>query len=219
MKVILNKDLSTLGEEGDVKDVAKGYARNYLFPRGIALPYNESTIRLFDSRKGEIETRKTEKRDAAKGLKERIESLELLLTMPAGANGKLFGSVTSQTVMDELTRQGFQIERKRIELPGASLKSVGKYKVTVHLYENAVAEMGVTVQAQAVEKAPESPARGRRRRPGEAGAPVEAKNPAETGAEHPPAAPGDVSPADAPIPAEDPVSAEAGSGDTGSPRA
>ncbi|MDR0669287.1 MAG: 50S ribosomal protein L9 [Treponema sp.] len=165
MKVILNKDLSTLGEEGDVKDVAKGYARNYLFPRGIALPYNESTVKLFESRKGEIEARKAEKREAAKGLKERIEALELLVTMPAGANGRLFGSVTGQTVADELTRHGFQIERKRIELPGVSFKSVGKYKVTVHLYENAVAELGITVQAQIIEKAPESSsaARGRRR--------------------------------------------------------
>jgi large subunit ribosomal protein L9 len=179
MKVILNKDLSTLGEEGDVKDVAKGYARNYLFPRGIAYPYNESTVRLFESRKEEIEARKTEKRDAARGLKERIETLELLLSMPAGVNGRLFGSVTSQTIADELARQGYQIERKRIELQGNSFKSVGKYKVTVHLYENAAAELGVTVQGQ-VEKAPESPVRGRRRRSGEADVrPAEAAGAAE----------------------------------------
>ncbi|MDR1444582.1 MAG: 50S ribosomal protein L9 [Treponema sp.] len=230
MKVILNKDLSTLGEEGDVKDVAKGYARNYLFPRGIALPYNESTIRLFDSRKEEIEARKTEKRDAARGLKERIESLEILLTMPAGANGRLFGSVTSQTVADELARQGFQLERKRIELQGNSFKSVGKYKVTVHLYENAVAELGVTVQGQ-VEKAPESPARGRRRRPGEADArPAEtagegqsAETPAEAAAEAVPAAAAtDAVAADAAVaaeslpPAETPV-ADAASEEAGSP--
>ena len=62
MKVILNKDLAPLGEEGDVKDVAKGYARNYLFPRGIALPYNERTIKLFESRREEIEARKAQKR-------------------------------------------------------------------------------------------------------------------------------------------------------------
>jgi large subunit ribosomal protein L9 len=168
MKVILNKDLSTLGEEGDVRDVARGYARNYLFPRSIALPYNESTIRLFESRKEEIEGRKTEKREAAKGLKERLEALELSLSMPAGANGRLFGSVTSQTVADELSRQGFQIERKRIELPGATFKSVGKYKVMVHLYESASAEIGVTVLAQ-IEKAKEpAPPRGRRRREEEA---------------------------------------------------
>jgi large subunit ribosomal protein L9 len=163
MKVILNKDLSTLGEEGDVRDVARGYARNYLFPRSIALPYNESTIRLFEARRGEIEGRKVEKREAAKGLKERLEALELNLSMPAGANGRLFGSVTSQTVADELNRQGFQIERKRIELPGATFKSVGRYKAAVHLYENASAEITVIVQAL-IEKAKEVPARGRRRR-------------------------------------------------------
>ncbi|MDR0641904.1 MAG: 50S ribosomal protein L9 [Treponema sp.] len=180
MKVILNKDLSTLGEEGDVRDVAKGYARNYLFPRSIALPYNESTIRLFESRRGEIEGRKAEKREAAKGLKERLEALELVFSMPAGANGRLFGSVTSQTVADELSRQGFQIERKRLELPGATFKSAGKYKVTVHLYESASAEITVAVQAQ-IEKAKEAPpARGRRRR--DEAPPVESAPAPETAA-------------------------------------
>jgi large subunit ribosomal protein L9 len=174
MKVILNKDLSTLGEEGDVKDVAKGYARNYLFPRGIAMPYTEGTIKLFESRKGEIEARKAEKRDAARGLKERLEALELSVTMPAGANGKLFGSVTNQTVMDELARQGFQIERKRIELQGTNFKNIGKYKAVLHLYESANAEITITVQGQ-VEKAEEAPAaRGGRRRRNEEAAPAAA---------------------------------------------
>jgi large subunit ribosomal protein L9 len=150
MKVILNKDLAPLGEEGDVKDVAKGYARNFLFPRGIALPYTESTIKLFESRREEIEARKADKRQDAAGLKERLESLELVVTMPAGANGKLYGSVTSQTVADELAKQGHSIERKRIELPGNSFKSVGKYKVTVKLYESAAAEITLTVQGQAI---------------------------------------------------------------------
>jgi large subunit ribosomal protein L9 len=166
MKVILNKDLATLGEEGDVKDVAKGYARNYLFPRGIALPYTESTIKLFESRKGEIEERKENKRKDALGLKEKLESLEIVIVMPAGANGKLYGAVTSQTVMDELVKLGFQIERKRIELVGTSFKSVGKYKASIKLYESAAAEISVDVQGQAIKTethaAPARPARKRR---------------------------------------------------------
>ncbi|MDR1419195.1 MAG: 50S ribosomal protein L9 [Treponema sp.] len=163
MKVILNKDLSPLGEEGDVKDVARGYARNYLFPRGIALPYTERVIKLFESRKGEIEERKAEKRKDAAGLGEKLGSLELVITMPAGANGKLYGAVTSQTIADELARQGFQIERKRLELAGNGFKSVGRYKVTVKLYENASTEISVVVQGQAVRtETSESPARGRR---------------------------------------------------------
>jgi large subunit ribosomal protein L9 len=175
MKVILNKDLATLGEEGDVKDVAKGYARNFLFPRGIALPYTDSTVKLFESRKEEIEARKADKRKDAAGLKEKIEALELVITMPAGANGKLYGAVTSQTVVDELAKQGFQIERKRIELAGTSFKSVGKYKVTVKLYESAAAEITITVQGH-VEKT-ETPAASsrpsRRRREEEAAASAE----------------------------------------------
>ncbi|MDR3191976.1 MAG: 50S ribosomal protein L9 [Treponema sp.] len=163
MKVILNKDHAPLGEEGDVKDVARGYARNFLFPRDIAVPYNEKTVKLFESRKGEIEARKAEKRKDAAGLKEKLEALELSVSMPAGANGKLYGAVTSQIVMDELAKQGFQIERKRIELQGTSFKSVGKYKVIIKLYESASAELSITVQRQA-EKTETRPAARRHRR-------------------------------------------------------
>jgi len=166
MKVILNKDLASLGEEGDIKDVAKGYARNFLFPRGIALPYNERTIKLFEVRKEEIEARKAQKRQDATGIKERLEALSLTLVMPAGPNGRLYGAVTAHTVADELAKQGFQIERKKIEIPGNTIKSVGKYKITIKLYENAAAECPLAVEGQPVKtetKTPAAPQRGRRR--------------------------------------------------------
>jgi large subunit ribosomal protein L9 len=147
MKVILNKDLAALGEEGDVKEVARGYARNYLFPRGIALPYTPQTIKILDARKSEIEGRKEQKRLDARGVKEKLETLELSITMPAGANGKLYGAVTNQTIADELAKNGFQIERKRIELAGNSFKSVGKYKAVVKLYDNNQAEVSITIAA------------------------------------------------------------------------
>jgi large subunit ribosomal protein L9 len=166
MKVILNKDLSTLGEEGDVRDVARGYARNYLFPRGIALPYTPKTAKLFEARADEIEARKVQKRQDASGLKERLESLELSITMPAGANGKLYGAVTSQTLVDELTKLGFQIERKRIEIPGNNIKNAGKYKAAVKLYENSSAAIQITVIGHVAKTETPQPqqARGPRRR-------------------------------------------------------
>jgi large subunit ribosomal protein L9 len=165
MKGILNKDLNPLGEEGDIKEVARGYARNYLFPRGIALPYTEKTVKLFEARREEIEARKAAKRQDASGLKEKLEALELVISMPAGANGKLYGAVTSQTVTEELARQGFPTERKKVELPGNTFKSVGKYKVAVKLYESASAEVNVTVQAQILKtETKEQPARKDRRR-------------------------------------------------------
>jgi len=191
MKVILNKDLATLGEIGDVKDVAKGYARNFLFPRGIALPYNERTIKLFEARKDEIEAHKAQKRLDASGLKERLEALTLALTMPAGANGKLYGAVTAQTVVDELAKQGFQIERKRIEIPGNTIKSVGKYRITIKLYESASAECPLSIDGQPVKtetKAPPPP-RGRRRDAPAEGVPPEGAVPPESAAAPESAAP------------------------------
>jgi large subunit ribosomal protein L9 len=166
MKVILNKDITTLGEEGDVKDVAKGYARNYLFPRELALPYTQRMIKLIEGRRAEIEGRREQKRLDARGLKEKLDALEIAFSMPAGANGKLYGAVTNQTVADELAKNGFQIERKRIEITGNGIKSVGKYKAAIKLYENQSAEITVTITAQEIKTetpaAKPSPRRGRR---------------------------------------------------------
>lgn len=148
MKVILNEDVKHLGEVGDIKDVAKGYARNYLFPRNLAVPCNAFTLAHFESRKEEIEQRKAVKRQDAAGLKERLEALTLTIVMPAGPNGKLYGAVTNQTISDELQKLGFEIERKRIELPGLTFKSVGHYNATLKLYETAVAVLPVVVEAQ-----------------------------------------------------------------------
>jgi large subunit ribosomal protein L9 len=181
MKVILNKDLATLGEEGDVKDVARGYARNYLFPRGIALPYTPQTVKLFEARKEEIDAKKAQKRQDALGLKERLEGTEISITMPAGANGRLYGAVTSLTVSDELAKLGFQIERKRIDLASAGLKTAGKYKASIKLYENSSAEIQITVIGQAVKsETPHAPARPTRRRRDEGQETAPATGPEDT---------------------------------------
>ena len=76
--------------------------------------------------------------------------------MSAGTNGKLYGAVTNQTIADELAKLGFEVERKRIEVPGLTLKSVGKYTVIVHLYESATAEVPVVIEAQGAKEAKEA---------------------------------------------------------------
>ena len=165
MKVILNKDLSSLGEEGDIKNVAKGYARNFLFPRGIALPYTPQIVKMFEARKSDIEAKKEQKRKDSMGIKEKIESLELIITLPAGPNGRLYGAVTTGTIMDELAKQGFQIERKRIDLSGVTIKNVGKYKASVKLYENSSAEIQFTIAGQEIKtESAKVPSRQPRRR-------------------------------------------------------
>lgn len=156
MKVILNADVKHLGEEGDVKVVANGYARNYLFPRNLALPYNDLTVAYFESRKEEIEAKKEAKRKEAASLKEKLTATNIVIPMPAGSNGKLYGAVTSHTISDALHKEGYEIERKRIDVPGLTIKSVGKYVVTVRLYESASAELTVEVVSQDAKAAEES---------------------------------------------------------------
>ncbi len=153
MKVILNVDVNHLGEEGDVKNVANGYARNYLLPRNLAVPYNDATVMIFEARKAEIEARKEQKRKDSASLKEKLEALTLELAMPAAANGKLFGAVTSHVVAEALAKQGFQIERKRIEIAGSTIKQVGSYHFNVKLYESQVAEVKLNVKSQDEAKA------------------------------------------------------------------
>ncbi len=166
MKVILNQDVPNLGELGDVKDVAPGYARNFLFPRNFALAFNQRAVALFERRKVEIDDLKAKKRLASSSLKERVEAEELTVDVPAGANGKLYGAVTAQVIADELLKKGIEIERKKIEVPGHSIKSVGSYKIAVRLYEKEEAELRLVVKGHEVKseaKAEETP-RPRRRR-------------------------------------------------------
>ena len=148
MKVILNDDVKHLGELGDVKNVANGYARNYLFPHMLAVPYNADTAAYFEGKKAEIEARKEQKRADSKSLKEKLEALEVVIAMPAGSNGKLYGAVTNQTVANFYTQNGFDIERKRIEIQGVTVKNVGSYAIKVHLYETTVADVKLVVKAQ-----------------------------------------------------------------------
>ncbi len=148
MKVILNSDVKHLGEEGEVKVVANGYARNYLFPRNLALPFNEVTVAYFEGKKEELEAKKESKRKDCASLKDKLSAHTITIYMPAGNNGKLYGAVTSQTIAEALHKDGFEIERKKIDVPGLTIKNLGKYTVTIRLYESTIAELHIVVEKQ-----------------------------------------------------------------------
>ncbi len=152
MKVILNQDVYNLGEEGDVCEVANGYARNFLIPQGHAVLYNKQNVAIFESRKAAIEKRKEEKRKASLSLKEKIEAQEIVLTVTSGDTGKLFGSVTNANVADALKALGINVERKKIELPEHTLKTLGTYTARIKLYGDETAELKVVVKGDKEEK-------------------------------------------------------------------
>jgi large subunit ribosomal protein L9 len=149
MKVILNSDVVGLGEEGEIRDVADGYARNYLLPRKLALPHTRENLAALQHRMAAIEKRRDEKRREALGLKEKLEGEELTFSMPAGEGGKLFGSVSAAMVATELEKRGYALEKKRIEIPEHTLRTVGSYKVKVKLYDKEEAAVKVVVEAAA----------------------------------------------------------------------
>lgn len=134
MKVILNEDVNNLGEEGDICVVKAGYARNYLLPRNLAVPYTKGNVKVFEARKNEIEKRKAEKVLNARSLKEKLESLVLDIKVAVGDTGKLFGSISNANISDELIKAGYNIERKNISLPENTLRMVGTYSATISLY-------------------------------------------------------------------------------------
>lgn len=158
MKIILNEDVYNLGEEGDVCDVARGYARNYLFPKQLAFPYTKENIANFESRRAAIEKRKEEKRQQALSLKERLDGKEVVIKMNAGQSGKLFGSVTSTMIVEELQKEGIEVEKKKIDFKSHTIKMVGTYPVKVKLYDNNEAELKLKVVSQSgMEQPPEKP--------------------------------------------------------------
>ncbi len=149
MKIILNQDVPNLGEEGDVREVKNGYARNYLLPTGAAVHYNKSNVAIFASRAAAIEKRKIEKRAAASTLKEKLDALTLNIVVSAGESGKLFGSVTSSIVQDALAKAGIEIDRKKIEVATHAIKMTGTYQVRIHLYESEVSLVKMVVESEA----------------------------------------------------------------------
>jgi large subunit ribosomal protein L9 len=113
------------------------------------VPHTKANLASLERRRGAIEQRRTAKRTEALGLKERLEAEELKFAMPAGENGKLFGSVNNATLAAELEKRGYRIEKKRIEVPDHAIRATGTYKAKVRLYDKEEAVLKLVVEAAA----------------------------------------------------------------------
>lgn len=145
MRVILNADVIGLGEEGDVRDVKAGYARNFLIPQELALPHTPGNVRAIERRAAEIDVRKQHKRHDAASLKDRLEGELLVFEVAAGETGKLFGSISNANIATELEKLGYDIERRRIDMPGHSLRTTGEHSAAVRLYDREVATLSIRI--------------------------------------------------------------------------
>jgi len=145
MKVILTEDVKKLGSKGDVVDVADGYARNYLFPRGMAAEATKAKMKEIKEQEAKKEREQAEKKEEAEKLKSKLESEKFVLKVKAGEQGRLFGSVNTKDIAEAASEKGYDIDKRKIELDD-SIKNLGVHKVHVKLYDDIIAELKVEVQ-------------------------------------------------------------------------
>jgi len=148
MKVILTKDLDNLGRAGALIDVKTGYGRNYLLPRNLAVLATAKNIRQLEHQKSGILARAAKEKQNMAAIAQKIAAIEVKFTRKVGDQNKLFGSVTSKDVHEQLVAQGYPIERKQVHMP-EPLKEVGTHEVEVKLHPEVTVKLKVTVGAEA----------------------------------------------------------------------
>jgi large subunit ribosomal protein L9 len=144
MKVIMTKDHPRLGPEGTVVEVAPGYARNYLLPQRMALPATDHHIRMFQLSQEKAKRVEEQQLRSAQALADRLAGASCTITVAAGEEDRLFGSVTAADITEALTKEGFAVDRKQVQLE-EPIKKLGIYSVSVSLAPEVSAQVKVWV--------------------------------------------------------------------------
>ena len=148
MKVVLRDDVETLGQKGDIVDVADGYARNFLVPRGLAIRAQSGVVRQAEAMRRNRSAREQRDREAAQTLADRLVGKTLSVPARAGEGGKLFGSITAADIVAAVQQQlGVELDRRRLGLD-EPLKELGTVELPVRLHADVVATLTVDVIAQ-----------------------------------------------------------------------
>ncbi len=146
MKVLFKKDVEGVASAGQVKDVADGYARNYLLPRGIAVAATAATIKQVQQQQDAARRRALAEEQSARELKARLEAQPVVLRAKAGTQGRLYGSVTSADVVDAVKQAlGLELDRRELELP--AIRQVGTYTATARLHKGVISRLTLDVVA------------------------------------------------------------------------
>jgi large subunit ribosomal protein L9 len=148
MKVIFLKDVKNKGKKGEVKEVASGYAHNFLFKKGLAEEANAVNLKKLDAQKEEVRQQEADDLQAAKDLKAELEGKEVEIKTKAGEDGRLFGSVSSKQVIEAYQKQhGLKLDKRKLDMPD-TFKSLGYHKVSIKLHSEVEAELKVHVVEQ-----------------------------------------------------------------------
>ena|SRR5690349_14113238 len=144
IEVILKEPVDNLGNRGDVVKVAPGYARNYLLPRKLALAVTEGNKRQIEAERKRAATIEAEERTTAEALSTRLKQVEVVVARRVGEKDTLYGSVTSADITEALARQGFEIDRRKLQL-AEPLKHLGEFSVPIRLHRDVTTPVKVLV--------------------------------------------------------------------------
>jgi len=147
MKIILMQDFKSLGFEGDIVDVAKGYARNYLIPKGVAIEASDANLKAREMRKGKITTKHMKDKEEAERVAEKISQITVTIMRKAGEEGKLYGSVTSRDIAQELEREGIVVDKRKIIINEA-IRTLGEPGVAIKLHPDVISTIRVVVEKE-----------------------------------------------------------------------
>lgn len=144
MKVILREDVTHLGNAGAIVNVTGGFARNYLIPRGFAIPATSNNLKQFDHEKRVMESRRMKRQKDAEAIKAKLERVSCSISKKVGEQDKLFGSVTAMDIEKAFKAEGFEIDRKDILL-AEPIKALGVYTVPIRIFDDVVANTKVWI--------------------------------------------------------------------------
>jgi len=150
MKVILKEDVKDLGPMGAIVDVADGYGRNYLIPKNLAVEANPKNIRQFEHQKRIIEAKVRKLRKSAEETASKISSMNLSFEVNAGEDGKLFGSITTRDIAEAITKNGIEIDRKKVLLE-EPIKRLGTYEIPIKVHRDVTATVKIEVKKKVAE--------------------------------------------------------------------
>ncbi len=144
MEVILKKDFITLGYEGDICKVKDGYARNYLIPRNIAVIKNAGNLKTLAQMQKSLEKKRAKRKMEAEILKGKIVDISVMIPVKVAENGKLYGSVSPQNIVDALKEKEIDINKKDVHMD-KHIKELGEYKIEIKLYHSVNANIKINV--------------------------------------------------------------------------
>jgi large subunit ribosomal protein L9 len=137
--------VANLGALGDVVKVKDGYARNFLIPQGKAKRATESNLKVFETRRAELEKAQADQLAQAQERGSKLEGLMVQIAQKAGVDGRLFGSVTNYDIVEALQKQGFEVERAQVRMPAGPIKQVGDTSIAIALHSDVVVNITVSV--------------------------------------------------------------------------